>query len=362
MHGLAVVARMGLDITLIKRAALIQVNDNFWPVLVRFSRAGVTVSTLIMLAGLAWLCFYGAEYGLRAQILPYFLTALPALVVTMLFVGFFKGRGLAAPAVMLETGGIAGFAAAIIFVTALLYGPQTLTQISLVYGVTCWIIFLIAAFAMLRFKAHLSTTEIPQPAPIFSRESRRLYLVSLAIFLSQPGALIIAGFVLSDLDMGYLRIAERFALVISFFLSAVDPVFAPRAARAVGNYPLIRRYFKAASLLSGLPALLLAVILIWHADYFLSFASADASNAKQLLYVLVAANLFNAFTGSASQFLLLTGQEYFVMIVTLVTFGLALILYLAAGFLGGAIGFVIAFSAVLVIKNGLLVWRLMTSS
>ncbi|WP_457646030.1 lipopolysaccharide biosynthesis protein [Profundibacter sp.] len=185
------------------------------------------------------------------------------------------------------------------------------------------------------------------------------WIVANAVFLSQAGALVIGGMVLSDIDIGHLRLAERLGLMAGFALTVTDPVVAQYFARDHGNRILLKRHFMLASGIATLSALTISIFIIFFNDRLLDLVGGDTEIGRALLYVYLAGSVFNAMTGTSSMLLSMTGNEKFLMRTVVLTFLLAMPSYYFGGLAGGAMGFAIAYLLILVLKNSIIFLRVL---
>ena len=356
LHFSMIFSRYGLDMVLTRSVAR-GAKGNMLPVLRRYLIRTITTSLAVLVAVLILAKLAGISQS-RMEVLRLLMLGLPFLVGVSLFVGYLRGAGHPAIAALCETGGLAGVTTVAI---ALMYwsgGPVSIIAISLLYTVICMIVFT-ALFFLVRRIEHHNTPPPPVQQAQTAEGAKWFWIVANTVFLSQAGALDIGGMVLSDIDVGHLRLAERLGLMAGFALTVTDPVVARFFARDHGNRILLKRHFMLASGFATIFALTISIFIIFFNDRLLDLVGGDAEIGRALLYVYLAGSVFNAMTGTSSMLLSMTGNEKFLMRTVVLTFLLAMPSYYFGGLAGGAMGFAVAYLLILVLKNSIIFLRVL---
>jgi O-antigen/teichoic acid export membrane protein len=124
--------------------------------------------------------------------------------------------------------------------------------------------------------------------------------------------MLILGSVLDMSDVGKFAAANRFALLITFALTAVNTIAAPMLAEAfhsehhATDFQVVFRRASLWSALGGLPLLL--VILVWP-EALLRLFGAQFADASMLLRILAIGQFVNAATGPVGFVLVVSGRE-----------------------------------------------------
>jgi len=171
----------------------------------------------------------------------------------------------------------------------------------------------------------------------------------------QSGSFLIAAPFLSENDLGFLRAAERLALLVSFSVLAINPVITPRIvqfSRGGETVGLRRVTMRAGMASTGIGACVLLPLLIWP-EQTLSLMGAEFGAAADYLRLMALTQFVAAMLGPLSPVLNMSGRERAAMWINVVALVLALglIPLLCAEY--GALGFAVAYSVVVVARLAL---------
>lgn len=284
--------------------------------------------------------------------------ALPLLVGLALVSGYSKGMSRSWLAPFFEMGGISLIAAFLLgLLGAIHIAPEPKVVMSVFVSALALLAF-IAVAMMARDRPRVR--RIPR---LTNSERRELEtgqvaftIIGLATFLTQAGSFLLAAPFLSQTDLGLLRAAERLALLVSFPVLAINPVIAPRIVQLVrgGESAHLPRFAIRAMLTSaGMGAPMLLFLLICP-DFVLTLIGVEFIQAEGYLRIMAQAQFVAALLGPLVMVLNMSGHERAAMWINLgaLVLGLALIPALSA--IMGARGFILAYSAVIVVRLGVI--------
>lgn len=162
--------------------------------------------------------------------------------------------------------------------------------------------------------------------------------------------IVVIGFMLGAVEVGIYNVASRGANLLSFSLSAVSAITAPRMSPLYneGRLEELERIVKRAALLSLAISGLFFIGLVIFANLLLSIFGEEYLVGRNTLMILAIGQLVNAFAGQGGYLLHLTGHQnisgriYFVSMIMNIVLNIVLIpIY---GYEGAALG--TAFTAI----------------
>lgn len=314
-------------------------------------RRVVVPSLLLGAAGsvLLWSGVFGTPYPGSVLTLP-----LALLMVTTLSVVGGYARGSARPwlAPLFEMGGISLVTVALLVAMLTAWGRPPVIAVM--------IAFLFSMFLIIGLAVALARRDLPRGAEAFRpTEDQRnelhrgqipFTLIAVASFLMQSGSFLLGAPFLTEADLGLLRAAERLALLVVFPMLAIMPVIAPRIvrlARGGDGVELCRVMSRAILASGGLGAPVLLALVVWP-ERALAVIGAEFGAAGGYLRIMALAQFVAALLGPLAVLLEMSGGERVSMWINLgalaVAFGLIPVLCSTYG----AMGFVIAYFAVIV--------------
>lgn len=156
--------------------------------------------------------------------------------------------------------------------------------------------------------------------------------------------IVVIGFMLGAVEVGIYNVASRGANLLSFSLSAVSAITAPRMSPLYneGRLEELERIVKRAALLSLVISGVFFVGLVIFANFLLSIFGDDFLVGRNTMVILAIGQLVNAFAGQGGYLLHLTGHQnisgriYFVSMIMNIVLNIVLIpIY---GYEGAALG------------------------
>lgn len=192
-------------------------------------------------------------------------------------------------------------------------------------------------------------------------------LLSLVSTFNAQVGIVVLGLLGTDEQVAALRIAEKGAQFVSFFLTLVNMIIAPYIVQAFheGNRDKLQLLATQAARISFLLSLPIALLLLIAGQELIDwvFGSEYGNAAYFPLVILVIGRLISAFYGVAGQLLLMSGHEMHTLCGLLsaaaISIVLSLLLVPEYGAVGAAVGTstgVLAWNVVL----SALVWRRLT--
>ncbi|MDN3554930.1 lipopolysaccharide biosynthesis protein [Halomonas maura] len=297
------------------------------------------------------------------EVMPGITLAIPAFTVAFVLGGFMKGIRRPATACLLENGSIMLIATGLVWVLE----RSTLLGIAnagWAMALAAWLVLGQGAWQSRRWfgKQELQAEKNTATRDEFAASSRAFFVMSLAQFMQQVLAIMIAGWLLGTAELGLFRAAERTAFLITFILLVINAVLPPRFATLYrqGNLVGLNALARKGALLGvalSLP-LLLVCLLVPH--WVLGLFGPAFSEAANLLRIIAVAQLVNVATGSVGFLLNMTGHEKLMRNIALICNALGLSMFFILIPLLGALGAAVALALVLVLQNLtalVFVWR-----
>lgn len=184
----------------------------------------------------------------------------------------------------------------------------------------------------------------PVPAMDIKASSRPLWTSMILLRAVQPWApLLMLGVWGGAVDSGFFGAATRVALLVSFFLLAVNSVLAPRfaALHARGERKEIATLARRFALLATFVASPAFLAFIFAGDFVMGLFGPDFAQGGSVLAILAVGQIVNAFTGPSGVVLMMGGREKDMQILTfcsvVVLIGSGLLLIPAYGAIGAAL-------------------------
>lgn len=313
--------------------------------LLRFSLKRIAGLTAVLALAGGALLFSGVLSPALRSVAPVFLVALPLMAFLALIAGYAKGKGRPWAAPFYEIGGIS-LVASIILLVVLATGA------TLASGWLPWILTLsmvLLVIIAVRVEGLLRATTPPTEAVgELTRGEVDFTLIATATFLAQAGAFVLAAPFLSEQDLGLVRAAERFAIMVSFAVLVINPVISPGIVRSTRKGAKVeQRRLIGKALLAGVvvSSPILAVLLI-APEQVLGLMGVEFVEATGYLRALALVNFVIVLFGPSMVLLNMGGGERILMWISVAALIAAVTLYPSLSFLFGAEGFIMAYALI----------------
>lgn len=295
---------------------------------------------------LLWSGAFGEPFPYAVIFLPVLLLGLATLAV---FAGYSRGKGRIWLGPIFETGGISLFT--VVALLALHTALGTLQDwailMALFMGMLCLLAFMIS-FVKYDFSSVARAQAPDQKVVEELRQGQIAFiLIGASVYLCQTGSFLIAAPFLSTSDLGLLRMAERLALLVSFPMLAIRPLFGPSMVRLArtANIGGLKMATVQAMAASGGFALLVLLILSALSGEILMLLGEEFTAALPFLYVMLATQFVVATLGPLSGLLHMTNRERASAWINVATLAIALILFPLLVSMFGPMGFALAYAA-----------------
>ena len=264
---------------------------------------------------------------------------------------YVKGTGRAWIAPIFEIGGISLLATVIL----LLFPVMPIA--ALLWGAVC-----VAAIAAALIRRDL-TRSGSEPVPVGAIDWRQgridFTIIALATFLVSAGSFVLGGLFLDAQTLGLLRAAERLALIVSFPVLAIEPFISARIVRARhdDNIGQLRKTVTLAVVAGAALGIGPAVVLLVAPQWCLSLMGPGFDGAAGYLRTLAGLHLFVVVFSPFVTVLNLAGTERQAMKINIGVLILGVTLFTVLTIAFGAVGFLVAYCMVMLIKLCLSTWR-----
>lgn len=372
MLGASLLARGGMDNALMRYVG--QDHDSahvllyFRWALIKGLVAGVLVSAAVLLTR-NWLENQFDASGLSSMLLGISL-AVPGYVVAFLLSGFFKGVRMPATASLMENGSVALFAALILAGWHFLVGVEGYAAVGFAHLVAAWLVVVQGGMQVwLWYRRGKASGVLSARAQIVSYEqfcstSRAFFAATFATFMQNVLAIMVAGWLLSTVELGLFKSSQQVGMLIAFILLVLNAIFPPRFAALYhqGKLAALSRLARQGALIGIVVAMPLLLMCLFFPVWVLGWFGEGFSEAAPLLRLIALAQLVNVATGSVGFLLNMTGHEKLMRNIALSCnfFGLLGFWLLIPPF--GPIGAAVALAFILVTQNLVslfYVWRVL---
>lgn len=299
----------------------------------------IVLSTLIFIGSSSIEKFYGSED--IAAVLPYFAISIVPVTFCAVNAGFFKGLRMPATGCLAEFSSIT-LVAAIVTLTSAIFVEEFNSK----HAAICFLastllvtIGVLIVLAKIRNGLLLNWQEKRQYDKQADPSLKRYLSISFSFLVTGLSGLaqnvlviLIAGYFLTQTDLGLLRMADRLAIMISFPLIVINSIYPPLFSKLHSSmqtdalHAAIRDSARACFFLST-PVFLLVLIF---GEELLNVFGEEFVSAYPFLIAVSFGQWINAITGSVGFVLSMTGHEkilrniaIFITIFTLINFTLA---------------------------------------
>ena len=356
--GAGILARYGMDNALMRYVG----QDPTASAVPVYLRLALTKSALLSTVAAVLVFLLRDQFALWFDapmlgiVLPGIALAIPPFTVAFVLAGFMKGIRKPATACLLENGGIALVATALVLLFYNL-SSEGISTSGWAMAAAAWIVLGQGLWQVWKWRRSTpSETKNQTLDPIaFKSSSNAFFVMSLAPFMQQTLFILIAGWFLSDTDLGLFKVAERTALLISFVLIVINAVLPPRFASLYqqGKIEELTSLLRVGALLGLLLASPLLVLCIGFPEWVLSYYGEEFVQAAPLLQLIAFAQGINVATGSVGFLLSMTGNEALMRNISISSNSIGILLCYLLTIKFGLIGSGVAYALILVLQNTL---------
>jgi O-antigen/teichoic acid export membrane protein len=292
-----------------------------------------------------------------SRVLGYLAWAVPAFTLNYLLSGYMKGMHRPASACFLESGYISLIAALLLIAHAALGLTGEVGQSGAALALATWIVLLQGIVTLYRHQRARGEWRDQSARPADTRgfmiSSRAFFVMSLAEFMQNVLAVVIAALLLDSHDLGLFKTAERSALLIGFILMIIAAIFPPRfsALYHQGEQKALVALARQSSLLGAVLCAPLLFVCLVVPELLLSLFGPDFTAAAPYLRILAIAQSINVSTAAVGFLLNMTGHEALMRNIALSSTGLGILAFVVSIPLLGAMGAALSLALVLVLQN-----------
>lgn len=245
----------------------------------------------------------------------------------------------------------------VILLTFIFRDNVTTNQVALIFLFSGGITFFISIFLWLKQKEYKVKRDTFKKE-LLLRSVRPLWVILSMGLIIQFSGQIITGIYLSPEDVALFSVAQRWAMLASFVLVAVNLIVAPKfsACAHQGNIQELIATSKYSSRLMILLATPVLIVMLIFPAQLLSFFGSDYEQASIYLQILAIGQFINVATGSVGYLLSMTGHENDMKKITVFVGIIAIVLGITLTQFYGALGTSIATAVSLSCQNLLAVY------
>lgn len=281
-----------------------------------------------------------------------FIFALPLFTLLAMVAGYLNGVNLSYLAPTFELGGISLAASIILFLflnNFVNFSPFLALNLAMLLSIFLAYIFLKKTYSKDTQKKNY---EKFVPKRMLGQRSTEYCVIAISSYLIQGGIFLLAAPILSVNELGLLRGAERLASIVSFPSISVSLYIAPRIVHQynLGSHEGMLKIANKGLILAGILSLPPLIIISFFYEQALLFMGNDFLQAKTALFIMLLVNFIIALTSPYLMAMIMAGQEKASMLINLYTLTLALILIPALTSVFGTLGFLIAYSIIILFR------------
>jgi len=357
----SVIGRVGLDNALLRFVASRAVHEDWagvkgvYALGVRMAIAVSAAITLVIFLSAPWMASALFKKPELAEPLRWMSLSILPFALLNLQANSLKGLKRIRDAMLVQGVGVPLVGLALIVPFAGLFGA---VGVSVTYFLSTVVIAVLGAWAWRKAIAENAHVTGAFPAKELWESCRPLFMVSflnLAVLPWMP--LFLLGIWATSEEVGIFGAALRVAALVSFMLTTINNVVAPKFAElhAKGNIEALRQTAQRSALLITLLASPLLLALIFGGHWVMAIYGREFEQGALVLAILAAGQFVNAYTGSVGFVLMMGGQEGATgqALIYSVLFAVVLCLLLIPSF--GMVGAAIAVTLAGLLKNALLV-------
>ena len=297
-----------------------------------------------------------------AELLAGISISIPLLALAMLMSGYLKGVRKPDIACIVEGGFVSLLSAFFImilawFLSLKVYGVGF--EIGLCYTVSSLLVVLIGAGAIKKtrkemfFKQACDDKIMESMILDFRNSANEFFVMGLASFVQASASVLIAGFFLDSLSLGYLRASQQIASIIGMVLIVVNSVYPPKYAQLFydGRILDVQSLAKQSCTVGLLVATPLFLVCLFFPEFVVCLLDDSFRDAAPLLIILAVAQFVNVATGSVGFLLNMAGREKTMRKIVLFSNLLGIVLLLILTPIFGVLGATVAIACLVVVQN-----------
>ena len=232
----------------------------------------------------------------------------------------------------------------------ILFSPKNGSSASFYYLVACALTFLLGYYW---WKQNIPAGRENVESSLLWKSCLSLWIVAIMQQLVIWAGQFIAGIYNTPSELAQLAVARNTSVLITFILTAVNYVSAPRFASmySEGRHEELKTYARNTTRLMTIFATPFLLIVWLFPGFIMSFFGKDFSGGIWLLRILALGQFINVISGSVGYLLMMTGYEKDMRNITVINGVLAVVLALILNPTFGAIGSAISTAVVVASSN-----------
>lgn len=234
----------------------------------------------------------------------------------------------------------------------ILVSPKDSASTSVFYLIACVLNLAVAYFWWKRNSAGFAGKGMFDKS-ILWQSCFPLWIMSIMQQIVWWGGQLIAGVYNSPQEVAQLSVARNTAVLITFVLTAVNYVSAPRFATLYNEGKLgeLKRYARKTSMLMTIAALPFLVFVWFFPDVVMGLFGKEFTSGIWLLRILALGQFINVSTGSVGYLLIMSGHEKDLRNITIINGAIAIVLAFVLNIYFGVIGSAISTAVAIASSN-----------
>ena len=230
------------------------------------------------------------------------------------------------------------------------YGPLNVTIFYSIALLTS--LFVILAFFQ-RIIINLKNDSINDVGINFTQDKFSFFITNLNFSFGQWGIILVAGIFLSTYEIGIFSVILRIIYIPAIILLSINQFFARRFSNSFfgGNFQRLRKEFYYATISCICLSLPIFSIFFAFSEEILSYFGDEYVVYKDILYLMIFAQIINIFSGPCGQLLLMCGGHKQAFLSSSLNLLLTIPLVFALSFYFGLYGVAVAYTFGVLLLN-----------
>jgi O-antigen/teichoic acid export membrane protein len=362
---IATVGRVGADQTILRFVSVYGERKE-WSKVHAAMRKIIGWSTFLLIGLTALICVFSKQISIYLFHKPELQWSLFWCTLSIPFFAIYNVHGMALQGrrkVLLSVTSIKILTPLFLMLLMVAFTPGEASATSIYYLIACFLNLVLARYWWRKNIPPATAKEDLDSAQLW-KSCGPLWIVAIMNVVTGWGGQFIAGIFNTPQELAQLAVARNTTTLVSFILTAVNNVSAPRFAIMYnqGKVNQLKNYARNTTLLMTLAALPITLFIWLFPEFILALFGKDFKGGAWLLRILAAGQFVSVISGSVAYLLNMTGHEKdmrnIMTINAILSVALALILNPIYGATGSALATAIAVASTNLMAVGLVKKRL----
>ena len=351
---LATIGRVGADQTILRFVSIYSMQkewDKVHGVINTLMKWGLMVTGAMAII----ICIFSRPIAIHFFHKAEFQNSLIWTALSMPFYACYNLFGMALQGrrkVLLSVSILRTISPLILVILALIFVPTTGTYACMLYFISA---IGASLFGYYWWRRNTPLEKGKFDSAILWKSSSALWIMAIMQQMVIWGGQFVAGIFNTPQELAHLAVARNTSMLITFMLSAVGYVSAPRFAHMYNENKMedLKKYAQNTTRLMAVVSLPIILFIWFFPEFIMSLFGKDFTGGAWFLRVLAVGQFINVVTGSVSQLLTMSGHEKDMRNITIINGIIAIVLALILNPIFGAMGSAIS-TAIAVASSNLM--------